>query len=253
MPPIGTRIPDPEGLALIERWIASEASPAPSLAPVRTCPSLTGAILMITRPHIFTLASRLGRRLRLADPVLGRRRRSRWQGPARPRRTRPLPGQHQWLPRLPHALQDGRQRPRARHEPHAVGPPRAAGHATGAKLPPGPWLIVSAATNTAHAGPWGVSFTANLTPDADTGLGRWTREGLQVSTIRSGRHMGKGRPVLPPMPIPVYRNFTDADLGHLQLPAHRAGGEEPGARAAAAGSGGDCRPLSVGRTFRDPG
>lgn len=32
MPPIGTRLPDPEGLALIERWIASEPSPALSLA-----------------------------------------------------------------------------------------------------------------------------------------------------------------------------------------------------------------------------
>lgn len=78
-------------------------------------------------------------------------------------------------------------------------------------LPPGPWLITSAATNTAHAGPWGVSFTANLTPDAETGLGQWTLKDF-MSTIRTGRHMGRGRPVLPPMPIPVYNNFTDADL-----------------------------------------
>ena len=39
------------------------------------------------------------------------------------------------------------------------------------KLPAGPWLVVSSATNTAWAGPWGVSFTANLTPDVETGLG----------------------------------------------------------------------------------
>ena len=32
MPPIGTRAPDPEGLALIERWIASEPSAAPALS-----------------------------------------------------------------------------------------------------------------------------------------------------------------------------------------------------------------------------
>ena len=32
-------------------------------------------------------------------------------------------------------------------------------------LPPGPWMWVAAATNTAFAGPWGTSFTANLTPD----------------------------------------------------------------------------------------
>jgi mono/diheme cytochrome c family protein len=78
-------------------------------------------------------------------------------------------------------------------------------------LPAGPWLVISSATNTAWAGPWGVSFTANLTPDADTGLGRWSERDFK-NTIRSGRHLGRGRPVLPPMPIPAYRNFTDADL-----------------------------------------
>jgi mono/diheme cytochrome c family protein len=79
------------------------------------------------------------------------------------------------------------------------------------KLPEGPWLIVSAATNTAHAGPWGVSFTANLTPDPETGLGRWTVKDF-VDTIRTGRHMGRGREILPPMPIPVYSQMSDADL-----------------------------------------
>jgi len=79
------------------------------------------------------------------------------------------------------------------------------------QLPPGPWLVTMAATNTAFAGPWGVSFTANLTPDADTGLGQWTLKNF-MDTIRTGRHMGRGRPVLPPMPIPVYNNFTDDDL-----------------------------------------
>jgi len=79
------------------------------------------------------------------------------------------------------------------------------------QLPPGPWLVTMAATNTAFAGPWGVSFTANLTPDAETGLGQWTLKDF-TDTIRTGRHMGRGRPVLPPMPIPVYNNFTDDDL-----------------------------------------
>ncbi len=79
------------------------------------------------------------------------------------------------------------------------------------KLPPGPWQIVSAGTNTAWAGPWGVSFTANLTPDAATGLGDWTLRDF-MSTIRTGRHLGRGRAILPPMPIPVYNNFSDQDL-----------------------------------------
>jgi Cytochrome c len=78
-------------------------------------------------------------------------------------------------------------------------------------LPPGPWLIVSSATNTAHAGPWGVSFTANLTPDRKTGLGDWTVQDFKA-TIRTGRHLGRGRAILPPMPIPVYNNLSDEDL-----------------------------------------
>lgn len=90
------------------------------------------------------------------------------------------------------------------------------GHPEGMVLPPapapvGPWIIASAATNTAHAGPWGTSFTANLTPDADTGLGSWTEQDF-VATIRNGRHLGAGRQILPPMPWPVYRNMTDDDL-----------------------------------------
>ena len=93
------------------------------------------------------------------------------------------------------------------------------GHPQDMALPPppkpiGPWIIASAATNTAHSGPWGVSFTANLTPDPETGLGKWTLRNF-MDTIRTGRHQGRGRPVLPPMPIPVYNNFTDADLGAI--------------------------------------
>lgn len=78
-------------------------------------------------------------------------------------------------------------------------------------LPEGPWLVVTGATNTAFAGPWGVSFTANLTPDADTGLGRWTLRDF-MQTFRTGKRTGRGREILPPMPIPVYNHFTDADL-----------------------------------------
>ena len=77
--------------------------------------------------------------------------------------------------------------------------------------PSEPWIAAANATNTAHSGPWGVSFTANLTPDAETGLGKWTQSTF-TQTIRTGRHMGRGRKILPPMPIPMYRNFTDADL-----------------------------------------
>jgi hypothetical protein len=90
------------------------------------------------------------------------------------------------------------------------------GHPESEKLPPppaiqGPWIMTASATNTAWSGPWGVSYTANLTPDKETGLGKWTQRNF-TETIRTGRHMGRGREILPPMPIAVYRNFTDADL-----------------------------------------
>jgi mono/diheme cytochrome c family protein len=82
------------------------------------------------------------------------------------------------------------------------------------QLPPGPWIGVMSATNTAWAGPWGVSFTANLTPDKETGLGDWTEE-MFIKTMRSGLHQGKGRPVLPPMPYWMLGNLTDPDIKDL--------------------------------------
>ena len=78
-------------------------------------------------------------------------------------------------------------------------------------LPPGPWAMVGAATMTAWSGPWGVSFTANLTPDPETGLGGWTPE-MFIQALRTGKHQGKGRPILPPMPYPWISQLTDSDL-----------------------------------------
>ena len=115
------------------------------------------------------------------------------------------------------------------HTPHRPGPLRAgAGHVARAQrasggprrcrrrrdLPGGPWGWAGAGTMTAFAGPWGVSFTANLTPDPETGLGKWTEE-MFLATIRSGRHEGKGRPLLPPMPLPIVRALTDSDVRDL--------------------------------------
>jgi hypothetical protein len=74
-----------------------------------------------------------------------------------------------------------------------------------------PWLMAGAATSTAFAGPWGVSFAANLTPDDNTGIGIWPEE-LFIKTLRTGRHWGTSRPILPPMPWTAFRNMTDDDL-----------------------------------------
>jgi cytochrome c553 len=103
------------------------------------------------------------------------------------------------------------------------------GHPESATLPPppaakGPWIWSGDATNTAFAGPWGISYAANLTPDRNTGLGIWT-EDMFVRAVRTGRHMGgNGRPILPPMPWPNLAQQTDDDLKAIfaylrQIPA----------------------------------
>jgi hypothetical protein len=79
------------------------------------------------------------------------------------------------------------------------------------RLGEGPWGWAGAATNTAFAGPWGVSYTANLTPDKETGLGLWTDK-MFIDTMRTGRHQGRGRMILPPMPVPSLNAASDEDL-----------------------------------------
>lgn len=75
----------------------------------------------------------------------------------------------------------------------------------------GPWTSAASATNTAHSGPWGITYAMNLTPDQNTGLGIWTEE-MFVNAIRLGKHMGTSRSIMPPMPWPAFRNATDGDL-----------------------------------------
>ena len=75
----------------------------------------------------------------------------------------------------------------------------------------GPWAWSGAVTNTAFAGPWGISYAFNLTPDKNTGIGIWT-EDIFIKTIRNGRHWGVARPILPPMPWQNIREMTDEDL-----------------------------------------
>jgi mono/diheme cytochrome c family protein len=82
------------------------------------------------------------------------------------------------------------------------------------KLAEGPWAAVTTWDLTAWSGPWGISYAPNLTPDAETGLGGWT-EAIFISAIRTGKHMGSGRPILPPMPWETIGKLTDEDLKAL--------------------------------------
>jgi mono/diheme cytochrome c family protein len=111
------------------------------------------------------------------------------------------------------------------HTPWKVGPNgpeldmtrMLSGHPQDLKMPPapaavGPWIVNSSGTNTAHNGPWGISFTANLTPDPETGVLRDFTEQQFIQTMRTGKHQGQGRPILPPMPWFNYAKMTDEDL-----------------------------------------
>ncbi|GAB3507664.1 hypothetical protein GCM10027341_42590 [Spirosoma knui] len=75
----------------------------------------------------------------------------------------------------------------------------------------GQWIVFNG-QNTAFMGPWGVSFAANLTPDA-TGIGNWSFEQFNKA-MRKGKFKGldNSRPLLPPMPWPNYTNMADADM-----------------------------------------
>ena len=113
------------------------------------------------------------------------------------------------------------------HTPMKLGPngpewdmTRAlSGHPEQLVMPPAPvqqapWLASMGMTMTAWNGPWGTSFTKNLTPDKETGLGDWTVEEF-IATMKTGRERGKGRPVLPPMPVQNLAALTDSDIRAL--------------------------------------
>jgi hypothetical protein len=112
------------------------------------------------------------------------------------------------------------------HTPKKMGPngPEAdmdrmlSGHPESEGVPPpfkpikgSPYVIHINGHLTAWSGDWGVSFAANLTPDMNTGLGIWT-EDMFVAALKQGKHMGKSRPILPPMPWNWYGQLPEEDL-----------------------------------------
>ncbi len=65
---------------------------------------------------------------------------------------------------------------------------------------------------TAAAGPWGITFAGNLTPDA-TGIGNWTEEQFKKA-LTQGKFKGMDdtRMLLPPMPWVNYAGMKDEDI-----------------------------------------
>jgi hypothetical protein len=112
------------------------------------------------------------------------------------------------------------------HTPKKMGPQgpepdmtlRFSGHPSG--MPIGPtdstifakgWVNLAMDLTSAY-GPWGTSFSANLSSDS-TGIGMWTEEQF-FRAIRKGLSKGLegNRPLMPPMPWMMYKNFNDEDL-----------------------------------------
>lgn len=75
---------------------------------------------------------------------------------------------------------------------------------------PGKWILFTQ-DFTAAVGSWGASFAANLTPDIETGIGSWNEE-MFVNALRTGKHLGAGRPIMPPMPWELIKQHSDDDL-----------------------------------------
>jgi mono/diheme cytochrome c family protein len=78
-------------------------------------------------------------------------------------------------------------------------------------LSPDKWGFLGSNDMTTWAGPWGISFASNLTPDQVTGSGAWT-EAAFMKAMRTGKHLGAGRDIMPPMPWQALGQLPDADL-----------------------------------------
>jgi mono/diheme cytochrome c family protein len=97
---------------------------------------------------------------------------------------------------------------------------RLSGHPQDAEIPKLPeaeidspeWIeFLATLDSTEWAGPWGIVFSKNITPDPETGIGKWTEE-IFVETMRSGKHIDLKRGILPPMPWEDYGKLSDDDL-----------------------------------------
>jgi mono/diheme cytochrome c family protein len=74
------------------------------------------------------------------------------------------------------------------------------------------WMLMNADL-TAFVGPWGISYSANLTPH-QTGIGSWNFEQFKRAMVE-GKYKGleNARMLLPPMP---WQNFKDVEEDDLR-------------------------------------
>lgn len=95
---------------------------------------------------------------------------------------------------------------------------RFSGHPEGTQIPPVDTSLIKYWAYLSHdltiaVGPWGVTFSSNLTPDNETGIGTWQSE-MFINAMKTGKHLGvaEGRPIFPPMPWQNMAQLSEEDL-----------------------------------------
>jgi cytochrome c553 len=86
----------------------------------------------------------------------------------------------------------------------------ACGNCHTQNTPQGPRPGMELAGGTKFDEPFGVAYASNITPEPETGIGKWTDEQL-ILAIREGKRPD-GSLIGPPMPIPLYRGLADDDV-----------------------------------------
>jgi hypothetical protein len=73
-------------------------------------------------------------------------------------------------------------------------------------------LVVFCPDLTAAVGPWGTTFSANITSDV-TGIGNWKEEQF-INALKHGKYKGldNTRMIMPPMPWEDFANLSDEDV-----------------------------------------
>jgi mono/diheme cytochrome c family protein len=64
-------------------------------------------------------------------------------------------------------------------------------------------------------GPWGTTFPRNLTPDQETGIGKWSEDEI-IQTLRTGKRPD-GSDLKAPMPWPYTASMTPRDIRSLAM------------------------------------
>jgi mono/diheme cytochrome c family protein len=86
----------------------------------------------------------------------------------------------------------------------------ACGNCHTPQTPQGPVAGKEFAGGTPFREGFGVAYAPNITPDPETGIGKWTDQQI-ITAIREGKRPD-GTIIGPPMPIPLYRDMSDADV-----------------------------------------